>query len=123
MHRFENLSVDSVSSEVPIREDAGPIQEERRQAKNSQFRKHIDILFDLIRARDEIWSVGILCRFFYPKEFRRRIAAHGRAAIKLRRSIVELQKSLETETPLSCPKDSLITPSERNVLLGRPQAK
>ena len=123
MHTFENLSVDPVSSEVPIREDAGSIQEERRQAKNSQFRKHIDILFDLIRARDEIWSVGILCRFFYPEEFRRRIVAHGLAAIKLRRSIVELQKSLDTETPLPCPRGALITPSERNVLLGRPESK
>ena len=71
------------------------MRKERRKAENSHFRRHIDLLFSLIHARDEIWTAGIFCRLFNPKEFRRRILAYDRAAIELRRSILGLQQLIQ----------------------------
>ena len=96
------------------------MRKERRKAENSPFRRHIDLLFSLIHARDEIWTAGIFCRLFNPKEFRRRILAYDRAAIELRRSILGLQQLIQQKKNTDGKKGSLITPDELKILLGRP---
>ena len=97
------------------------MKKERRQTENSQFRRHVDVLFSLIHARDEIWSAGIFCRIFNPVEFRRRIVAYDRAAVAMRRSILEIQQLLTKENFSEGKTGTVLTPDELKILLGRPQ--
>ena len=96
------------------------MEKERRKTENSLFRTHVDALFSLIHARDEIWSAGIFCRIFNPKKFRRHIVAYDQAAVEMRRSILEIQQLLPTEKISDGRTRMKLSPDELNVLLDRP---
>jgi len=98
------------------------MEKERRKTENSLFRTHVDALFSLIHARDEIWSAGIFCRIFNPKKFRCRIVAYDQAAVEMRRSILEIQQLLPTEKISDGRTRMKLSPDELNVLLDRPHA-
>jgi len=96
------------------------MEKERRKTENSLFRMHVDALFSLIRARDDIWSAGIFCRVFNPKGFRRRIVAYDQAAVEMRRSILTIQQLLPIEKISDGKTRTRLSPDELNVLLDRP---